>query len=220
MPNSVLILVVNRSIYGLRHKCSNPRFKKINWSIHSVSARFDRDSLSATVFSFAGMWHCVKSVQIRTRNNSLFGHFSRSVSCWKMVSWLITHYQIFRTWWWHSIECDVPNLLMQWIAVVMSDMTLMCLWLVFTNDVKATKIAFSSRILMCIGFSFGNHALPLDTSPMEALQLSIEVYVLILMLNLGYLIGLKTLNMFFFYHDISWKVSSDSFIIALESPLL
>ena len=134
--------------------------------------------------------------------------------------WLITHYQIFRTWWWHSIECDVPNLLMQWIAVVMSDMTLMCLWLVFTNNVKATKIAFSSRILICIGFSFGNHALPLDTSPMEALQLSIEVYVLILMLNLGYLIGLKTLNMFFFYHDISWKVSSGSFIIALESPLL
>ena len=83
--NSALILVVNKSISGLRHKCSNVRFKKINWIIHSVSTWFDRDSLSATVFSFPGMWYCVKSVQIWTRNNSVFGHFSRSVSCWNMI---------------------------------------------------------------------------------------------------------------------------------------
>ena len=33
-PNCVLILVANRSISGLKHKCSNSRFKNFDWSIH------------------------------------------------------------------------------------------------------------------------------------------------------------------------------------------
>ena len=40
------------------------------------------------------------------------------------------------------------------------------------------------------------------------------------MLILGYLIGLNTLNIIFFHHDISYKVSSDSFITAMKLPLL
>ena len=40
------------------------------------------------------------------------------------------------------------------------------------------------------------------------------------MLILGYLIGLNTLNILFFHHDISYKVSSDSFITAMKLPLL
>ena len=40
------------------------------------------------------------------------------------------------------------------------------------------------------------------------------------MLILGYVLGLNTLKIFFFHHDISCKVSSDNFIIALQLPLL
>ena len=42
---------------------------------------------------------------------------------------------------------------MQWIAVLLSEMLLMCLWLVFKNDFGANKIAFSSRTLTMISFS-------------------------------------------------------------------
>ena len=56
LPNCVLILVAKRSISGLTHKCSNARFKKFDRSIHSVSTWFYLDSLSATVFSFPGIW--------------------------------------------------------------------------------------------------------------------------------------------------------------------
>ena len=34
-------------------------------------------------------YHFVKSVQIRTRNNSVFGHFSRSVKSYNKVSILL-----------------------------------------------------------------------------------------------------------------------------------
>ena len=42
LPNGVLISVENRSISGLKHKCSNARF--FDCSIHSVSTWFDQDS--------------------------------------------------------------------------------------------------------------------------------------------------------------------------------
>ena len=55
-PDCVLILVANRSTFGLKHKYFNSRFKSFNLSIYSVSTWFDWDSLSATVFSFPEMW--------------------------------------------------------------------------------------------------------------------------------------------------------------------
>ena len=119
LPNCVLIFVAKRSVSGLKHKCSNARFKNFDWSTHSVSTWLDRDSLSATVFSFPGMWAAER---------------------WFLL--IIAYSQIARTWWWHSIECDVPILLIQWITVVLSDMVLMCLWLVFTNDFRASKIYY------------------------------------------------------------------------------
>ena len=55
---------------------------------------------------------------------------------------------------------------------------------------------------------------------MEASQPSSEASVYIMMLILGYLIGLNALNVFFFHHYILYKVSSDNFITALKLPLL
>ena len=43
-------ICASRSISGLKHKCSNARFKTIDWSIHSVPTWFDRDSLLANDF--------------------------------------------------------------------------------------------------------------------------------------------------------------------------
>ena len=146
-PNCVLILVASWSIPGLKHKCSNARSKNFDWSIHSISTWFDQDYLSANVFSLPGMW-----------------------AARRFFLWIIACSQNFITWWWHSIECDVTVLLMQWIAVVLSDMTLMCLWLVLTNDFWSSKIIFSSRTLICISFSSRSHAPPVHTLPMEAPQ--------------------------------------------------
>ena len=93
----VLVLVANRSISGLKHKCS------------IASIQYQHDLIYAAK---------------------------------RLFSRIIAYSQILRTWWWHSIERDVSILLMQWIAVVLSDMILMCLWLLFTNDFRASKIAF------------------------------------------------------------------------------
>ena len=96
----------------------------------------------------------------------------------------------------------------------------MCLRLVFTNDFGASNIGFFiSRTLIYINFSSGSHALSVDILPMEAPQPSREASVWIMMLILGYLIGLNALNIFFFHYDILYKVSSYNFIAALKLPL-
>ena len=84
----------------------------------------------------------------------------------------------------------------------------------------ASKIVFSSRTLIHISFSSGSHAPTMETLPMEAHQPSSEASVQVLMLVLGYLTCLNELNIFFFDHDISYKVSPDNFITALRLSLL
>ena len=85
----------------------------------------------------------------------------------------------------------------------------MCLWLVFTNEFRASKIGFNSRTLIYISFSSGSHALPVDIIPtMEAPQPSSKAFLETVILLLGYLIRLNTLDILFFHHDISCKFSS------------
>ena len=96
---------------------------------------FDRQYLSTTAFSFRALWAAER---------------------WFL--WIIAHFQSSKTSRWHSIKCDVPILLMQWIVVVLSGMILMCLRLIFTNNFSASQFAFSSRTLTCISFSYGRHA--------------------------------------------------------------
>ena len=67
-----------------------------------------------------------------------------------------------------------PILLMYWIVAVLSDMILICLWLVFTNDFKAVENAFSPRILICITFLCGSYAPRVDTLPMHGGTLTFE----------------------------------------------
>ena len=71
-----------------------------------------------------------------------------------------------------------------------------------------------------MNFSSGRHAPPVDILPKEEPQPSSESSVYIMMLILGYLIALNALNIFFYPHAISYKVSSDNFITALKLPLL
>ena len=66
---------------------------------------------------------------------------------------------------------------MKRIAVVLSDMILMRLSLVFTNDFRANKIAFSVRALICIILSSERHAPSVDTLPLEAPQPSSKLSV-------------------------------------------
>ena len=73
--------------------------------------------------------------------------------------------------------------------------------------------------LIYISFSSGSHALSVNILPMEAPQTSGEASVWIMMLILGYLIGLNALNIFFSHYDILYKVSSYNFIAALKLPL-
>ena len=72
--NFALILVINKSISGLKYTFSNSRFKNFEWGIHSVSTRLDRDFFSGTVFSFPGM---------------------QAAKRWFL--WVISHSQIFRS---------------------------------------------------------------------------------------------------------------------------
>ena len=55
LSNCALALSANKSISGLKHKCSYARFKNFDWSIHSVSTGFGGDFLSVTVFSCSRM---------------------------------------------------------------------------------------------------------------------------------------------------------------------
>ena len=64
--------------------CTETDIRTLKYLDTLVTIVFLTESTDQFLLDWLG-FHCMKSVQIRTKKNSLFGHFSRSVWCWEWV---------------------------------------------------------------------------------------------------------------------------------------